>query len=319
MKNIIKRDLYFDDLIRELPEACRNVFRRSDFKEQELQQSLLQQQKTTTKIINNDGCEDTMSQKRTPADNLHLPYIDSKDSIIIFIDFYGVLNSENTYSPEREKNNSQRFHSSSADTYDLTFSNVCIENLNTLLDTFNTHISVISTWRAVYQPLALEHILRSFGLHIERNNLSIINNDPLNTDIACSIQSSIEQLYQIETKKQYDENVEVPPFIIFDDGKYNMFKSHFGERHFEYIEDGWINGGLNTDHVYSAMNKIKRQIQIKEQQQNEEYRFKGLKKPRSYFETIGNYYDYNSNMNSEQEYSNVYEPTEQKQQQRIII
>ena len=248
------------DIISSLSETCKNTFVRSD-------------------NMNSISATETIEHISPQEINSMKPqYVPPKEKILVFLDFYGVLNYNEVYY-SNNTDTMYHFKSTTADTFDLIFSQDCIDNLNIILDKFDAHICITSTWRSVYQPMALSHILRSFGMNVNTRDVSIINNDPMKTDIGCSIREYFRNFYNHVDVNGEESFIEptIPPFIIIDDGEFNLFVQYFDGVHIEHVKNGWLSRGFTEDHAYSVLEKLYNQIKSKSSIDSN-YEFLGYKK-----------------------------------------
>lgn len=123
-----------------------------------------------------------------------------------------------------------------------------VDNINKFLLAYNTNMIVTSTWRTIYQPLALSHILRSAGAKVHDVEMSFIDNDPMNVNMPKTIETYIQQF---ETK---------PVYIILDDNNSFSYHEYFDDDHYLFVSRAYAQNGFQDHHIDRLFDMVEKQI-----------------------------------------------------------
>ena len=151
--------------------------------------------------------------------------------IIVFLDIDGVLVHLN-YNPSKRK-----IH--------RDFDPKCVEVLNKLTKETNAKIVISSTWRRIHPQNELRNILKEAGVQAE-----VIGITPHFADLKDPANSDRGQ----EILKWIQNNNHIEDYVVIDDDIYDI-TPHIGRSHIIHVSGGWLNGGLQEEHIKSILNR----------------------------------------------------------------
>jgi hypothetical protein len=151
--------------------------------------------------------------------------------MIVFLDIDGVL-VHLTYNPSKRKLRQD-------------LDPKCVEVLNRLTKETNAKIVVSSAWRHFHSPNELRDILEEAGVQAE-----VVGTTPPFVDLKDPANSDRGE----EILKWIQDNNYIGDYVVIDDDVYDI-EPHIEESHIIYVSGGWLNGGLQEEHIEPVLSR----------------------------------------------------------------